>query len=38
MLDLDAHRVSRGGKYITWGHEFRLLQYLMGAPGYGLLA
>jgi two-component system phosphate regulon response regulator PhoB len=34
MLDLDAHRVSRGGKYIHLGPtEFRLLQYLMERPG-----
>jgi len=33
-LDLDAHRVSRGGKYIHLGPtEFRLLQYLMERPG-----
>ncbi len=34
VLDLDAHRVSRGGKYIHLGPtEFRLLQYLMERPG-----
>ena len=34
LLDLDAHRVSRGGKYIHLGPtEFRLLQYLMERPG-----
>src|SRR3954470_3396709 len=33
-LDLDAHRVSRGGKYVHLGPtEFRLLQYLMERPG-----
>jgi two-component system phosphate regulon response regulator PhoB len=33
-LDLDAHRVSRGGRYIHLGPtEFRLLQYLMERPG-----
>jgi len=33
-MDLDAHRVSRGGKYIHLGPtEFRLLQYLMERPG-----
>lgn len=34
VLDLDAHRVSRGGKYVHLGPtEFRLLQYLMERPG-----
>lgn len=34
QLDLDAHKVSRGGKYIHLGPiEFRLLQYLMERPG-----
>ena len=34
LLDLDAHRVSRGGKYVHLGPtEFRLLQYLMERPG-----
>ncbi len=34
QLDLDAHRVSRSGKYIHLGPtEFRLLQYLMERPG-----
>ncbi len=34
LLDLDAHKVSRGGKYIHLGPtEFRLLQYLMERPG-----
>jgi two-component system phosphate regulon response regulator PhoB len=34
LLDLDAHRVSRGGKHIHLGPtEFRLLQYLMERPG-----
>jgi two-component system phosphate regulon response regulator PhoB len=34
QLDLDAHRVSRAGKYIHLGPtEFRLLQYLMERPG-----
>ena len=34
MLDLDAHRVSRSGKFIHLGPtEFRLLQYLMERPG-----
>ncbi len=34
MLDLDAHRVSRAGKFIHLGPtEFRLLQYLMERPG-----
>jgi len=34
VLDLDAHRVSRGGNYIHLGPtEFRLLQYLMERPG-----
>ncbi|MBX7199198.1 MAG: phosphate regulon transcriptional regulator PhoB [Rhodospirillaceae bacterium] len=33
-LDLDAHKVSRAGKYIHLGPtEFRLLQYLMERPG-----
>jgi two-component system phosphate regulon response regulator PhoB len=33
-LDLDAHRVSRGGRYVHLGPtEFRLLQYLMERPG-----
>jgi two-component system phosphate regulon response regulator PhoB len=33
-MDLDAHRVSRGGKYVHLGPtEFRLLQYLMERPG-----
>ncbi|MBY0508742.1 MAG: phosphate regulon transcriptional regulator PhoB [Rhodospirillaceae bacterium] len=34
LLDLDAHRVSRGGRHIHLGPtEFRLLQYLMERPG-----
>lgn len=34
MLDLDAHKVSRAGKFIHLGPtEFRLLQYLMERPG-----
>ena len=34
VLDLDAHRVTRGGKSIHLGPtEFRLLQYLMERPG-----
>lgn len=34
QLDLNAHRVSRGGKFIHLGPtEFRLLQYLMERPG-----
>ena len=34
VMDLDAHRVSRGGKYIHLGPtEFRLLQFLMERPG-----
>jgi two-component system phosphate regulon response regulator PhoB len=34
VLDLDAHRVTRGGKAIHLGPtEFRLLQYLMERPG-----
>jgi two-component system phosphate regulon response regulator PhoB len=34
VMDLDAHRVSRAGKYIHLGPtEFRLLQYLMERPG-----
>jgi two-component system phosphate regulon response regulator PhoB len=34
LLDLDAHRVSRSGKFIHLGPtEFRLLQYLMERPG-----
>ncbi len=34
QLDLDAHRVSRAGKYVHLGPtEFRLLQYLMERPG-----
>jgi two-component system, OmpR family, phosphate regulon response regulator PhoB len=34
VMDLDAHRVSRGGKYVHLGPtEFRLLQYLMERPG-----
>ena len=34
QLDLDAHKVSRGGKYVHLGPtEFRLLQYLMERPG-----
>jgi two-component system phosphate regulon response regulator PhoB len=34
VLDLDAHRVSRGGRYVHLGPtEFRLLQYLMERPG-----
>ena len=33
-LDLDAHKVSRGGRYVHLGPtEFRLLQYLMERPG-----
>lgn len=33
-LDLDAHRVSRAGRYVHLGPtEFRLLQYLMERPG-----
>ncbi len=33
-LDLDAHKVSRAGKYVHLGPtEFRLLQYLMERPG-----
>ena len=32
--DLDAHRVSRSGRYVHLGPtEFRLLQYLMERPG-----
>jgi len=39
MLDLDAHRVSRGGKYIPPGaHRVPAAPVLDGAPGYGLLA
>ncbi len=34
VMDLDAHRVSRGGKYVHLGPtEFRLLQFLMERPG-----
>jgi two-component system phosphate regulon response regulator PhoB len=34
VMDLDAHRVSRDGKYVHLGPtEFRLLQYLMERPG-----
>ena len=34
VLDLDSHRVSRGGKYVHLGPtEFRLLQHLMERPG-----
>ena len=33
-LDLDAHRVTRSGRYVHLGPtEFRLLQYLMERPG-----
>ncbi len=34
VMDLDAHRVNRAGKYIHLGPtEFRLLQFLMERPG-----
>jgi two-component system phosphate regulon response regulator PhoB len=34
VMDLDAHRVSRSGRYVHLGPtEFRLLQYLMERPG-----
>lgn len=34
VLDLDAHRVTRGGQYVHLGPtEFRLLQFLMERPG-----
>ncbi len=34
VLDMDSHRVSRGGQYIHLGPtEFRLLQYFMERPG-----
>lgn len=34
VMDLDAHRVNRGGEYIHLGPtEFRLLQFLMERPG-----
>ena len=34
VIDLDAHRVTRGGQYIHLGPtEFRLLQFLMERPG-----
>ena len=34
VMDLDAHRVSRAGRYVHLGPtEFRLLQYLMERPG-----
>jgi two-component system phosphate regulon response regulator PhoB len=34
VMDLDAHRVIRGGHYVHLGPtEFRLLQYLMERPG-----
>ncbi len=34
ILDMDSHRVSRGGQYIHLGPtEFRLLQYFMERPG-----
>ena len=34
VMDLDAHRVSRGGRYVHLGPtEFRLLQFLMERPG-----
>ncbi len=33
-MDLNAHRVTRGGRYIHLGPtEFRLLQFLMQNPG-----
>ncbi|MCB2108628.1 MAG: winged helix-turn-helix domain-containing protein, partial [Rhodobacteraceae bacterium] len=33
-MDLDAHRVSRGGKFVHLGPtEFRLLQFFMERPG-----
>lgn len=34
VMDLSAHRVTRGGRYVHLGPtEFRLLQYLMEHPG-----
>lgn len=34
MMDLSAHRVTRGGRYVHLGPtEFRLLQFLMEHPG-----
>jgi two-component system phosphate regulon response regulator PhoB len=34
VMDLGAHRVTRGGRYIHLGPtEFRLLQFLMQNPG-----
>ena len=35
VMDLNAHRVNRGGRYVHLGPtEFRLLQFLMEQPGY----